>query len=168
MVGGAPDRRNPGPRSVAAIPAGFATLPRAMWTAEDHTADALLVVEAASWSELLAESAKAFGSWMSSGETPAPPDAMVEREVRVDGVDATETWVRFWRALLRLWTVEAVLAVEAEVEADGDKARARVRCVPAAALDDALLTDVKAVTWHDAEAGARADGSWRGRIVLDI
>jgi len=141
-----------------------------MWTAEDHTADALLVVEAPSWRELLAESAKAFGSWMASGETPAHLEAMVDREVRVDGVDATETWVCFWRALLRLWTVEGVLAVAAEVEPESEieSVRARVRCVPAAALDEALLTDVKAVTWHQAEAGARADGSWRGRIVLDI
>ena len=43
-----------------------------------------------------------------------------------------------------------------------------VHCVPAASLDQDSLVDVKAVTWHEASAAARADGTWRGTIVLDI
>ncbi len=146
-----------------------------MWTVEDHTADALLVISARSWHELLAEAVRAFGSWMAGGEAPAPvapgaPVASIEREIQAAGFDATETWVRLWRGLVRLWAVDGLLALEGEVErgANAGKICVRVRCAPVSGLDTSQLVDVKAVTWHRAEAGHRADGTWRGTIVLDI
>ena len=95
---------------------------------------------------------------------------MTRSEARDPDGNSTETWVQFWRALLRLWAVEGLLAVTGEVGSaeEGAEAHARVRCVPASELEPALLTDVKAVTWHGAEAKRRADGTWCGRIVLDI
>jgi len=139
-----------------------------MWRTLDHTADVALEVEAASWAELLTEAARAFGEWTSGGAITAA-EHETERVFEVRGADRVETWVRFWRELLRLWTVEGFLAAHARVEAepDGRAVRARVGCVSAGALDPARCFDVKAVTWHAAQAEERG-GRWVGTIVLDL
>lgn len=137
------------------------------WKLEDHTADVRLCVEAPSWVELLAEATRGFGEFV--GGEQRLRESRVEREVEVAGSDAPETWVRFWRALHRLWSVEGLLPLSAHVEPNSSphSARARVRCVPTAELDLDACEDVKAVTWHSAEA-LQADGLWRGRVVLDL
>lgn len=139
-----------------------------MWRTLDHTADVALEVEAAGWADLLGEATRAFGEFTCGGAL-APGLHETERALEVSGADRIETWVRFWRELLRLWTVEGFLPLHARVEAspDGAHASARVGCVSAGALDPARCTDVKAVTWHAAsvtEQGSR----WTGRIVLDL
>lgn len=140
-----------------------------MWKVLDHTADVSLAVEASSWRELLEEAAHAFGEWTSGGGLPAEAHE-TERAIEVRGADLVETWVHFWKALLRLWTVEGFLPAHARVEAEASatSVRARVGCVSAGALDPAHCADVKAVTWHGAQAGVGEDGRWRGRIVLDV
>jgi SHS2 domain-containing protein len=139
-----------------------------MWRTLDHTADAALEVEAASWPELLSEAARAFGEFTGGGALDAGQHE-TERALVVRGADRTETWVRYWRELLRLWTVEGFLAAHARVEAaaDGLAVQARVGCVSAGALDPARCQDVKAVTWHAAKVAER-DGRWTGTIVLDL
>ena len=139
-----------------------------MWRALDHTADAALEVEAAGWDELLAEAARAFGEWLTGGRVPSGAHE-TERALDLLGEDRVESWVRFWRELLRLWTVEGFLPVHARVEGDGEgrRVRARVGCVSAGALDPSHCLDVKAVTWH-AAAVERRGGAWVGRIVLDL
>jgi SHS2 domain-containing protein len=136
------------------------------WALEDHTADVLLRVEAESWSALLREAARCFGAFVGGG---AAPEGRQHARIEVEGVDAADTWVRYWRASHRLWAVEALLVVDARV-APGlapRVARAEVTCVPADVLDPSRGEDVKAVTWHGAEA-AEVEGGWRGRIVLDV
>src|SRR5262245_30252961 len=151
------------------------------WRLLDHTADVALEVEATTFPELLAEAARAFGEWLSEGQVAGSPH-VTERELEARGADRVETWVAFWRGLLRLWTVEGFLAAGARVDADDDgrEARARVACVSAGALDPGRCADVKAVTWHAARververavAAERAlsepRARWRGTIVLDL
>lgn len=139
-----------------------------MWHLEDHTADVQLVVLAADWPALLEEATAAFAGFMAGGEPPRGALRRV-RKVEVGAATASEAWVQWWRELLRLWTVEGLLALSAGVRPDATFAatRAVVRCVPAAELDPASLSDVKAVTRHRAEALSGADG-WSGRIVLDV
>lgn len=139
-----------------------------MWRTLDHTADVALEVEAASWPELLAEATRAFGEWMTGGGLD-PALHRTERALEVHGDDHADTWVRYWRELLRLWTVEGFLAVQARATAaaDGMSATARVGCVSAGALDPARCADVKAVTWHAARVEPR-NGRWTGTIVLDL
>jgi SHS2 domain-containing protein len=142
-----------------------------MWRTLDHTADVELEVQAASWPGLCAEAARAFGEWLSGGRLPVTPP-LTERALAVDGKDRVETWVGYWRALHRLWTVEGFLAVRARVaaRADGLGVEARVGCVSAGALDPAHCLDVKAVTWHDArvEEPSGERRTWVGTIVLDL
>jgi SHS2 domain-containing protein len=139
-----------------------------MWRTLDHTADVALEIEAESWPELFAEAARAFGEWTSAG-TMSPELHQTERVLDVIGADRVETWVHFWRALLRLWTVEGFLPIRARVEGapDGRAVHARVGCVSAGALDPAHCADVKAVTWHAARVEER-EGHWLGTIVLDL
>ena len=140
-----------------------------MWRLEDHTADVLLVVEADDWSGLLAEAVHAFGGWTSGGQTETL-EPRAKGHVAVSGADPVETWVRWWRELHRLWTVEALMPASGTLTARSDAASSSgtILCVPREALDLDLCEDVKAVTWHGAEAAERDDGSWRGTIVLDV
>src|SRR5262245_8489212 len=133
-----------------------------MWRTLDHTADAALEIEAASWPELLGEAARAFGDW-TSGSSLTPALHETGRVLAVACADRLEIWVRFWRELLRLWTVEGFLPVRARIElTDGGPGLcARVGCVSAGALDPARCLDVKAVTWHAARVEERA-GRWVG------
>jgi len=139
-----------------------------MWRVLDHTADVLLEVEAPSWAGLLEEAARAWGAWLSGGQELGRTS--FERTIEVQGSDAVEIWVHYWRRLHRLWTVEGALAITADGEplaVAGDSA-VRVRCVPLETLDLARCVDVKAVTWHEARVLERESGIWVGAIVLDL
>ena len=162
-----------------------------MWKVLDHTADVALAIEARSWPELFEEAARGFGAWMSGGTLPTGA-ALLERALELRGADAIETWVHFWKALHRLWTVEQLLPVGATVEPGSSATllRATIACIEAALVDPGTCQDVKAVTWHgarveeeknrggaeDAEIGGRRDGGfrggedrrWIGTIVLDL
>jgi len=144
-----------------------------MWRTLDHTADVALEIEAASWEELLAEAAHAFGEWTTGERVPAGAHE-TERALEVHGADRVESWVRFWRELLRLWTIEGFLPIHARIESDDVKdnseglhVHAKIGCVSAGALDPAHCQDVKAVTWHAAAVERRGE-AWVGRIVLDL
>jgi SHS2 domain-containing protein len=143
------------------------------WRTLDHTADVALEVRAERFPALLDDAARAFGELVSGGSAPADAPRVV-RALALAGADHVECWVRFWRECLRLWTVAELLVVDATVDRaveerpeGGPAVRARVVCVPAGALDPARCTDVKAVTWHAAEAEERG-GHWLGTIVLDL
>ncbi len=140
-----------------------------MWRVEDHTADVRLHVEADDWRGLLEESVAAFVGFVCA-EGPPEPRLRAMRKIEVRGDDAAETWVQWWRALLRLWTVDGVLPLEAgiEDEATPEHTRAIVRCAKERDVDTAGCADVKAVTRHGAAAGRAEDGRWSGSIVLDV
>ena len=145
----------------------------AMWRVEDHTADVLLFVEAPTWPALLEEAAVAFAGYVCAGAPPpARPvrgDGMrAVRRVEVKGGEEADTWVQWWRALHRLWTVEELLPVEAGVKEDASPKAAlgTVRCAPASVVRPEV--DVKAVTWHGAEVYRDHEGDWVGKIVLDV
>ena len=145
-------------------------MPALMWTAEDHTADIRLAVEAASWPELLAEATRAFGGWVrDAAGPPAESETSAGHELSVGHEQPAVAWVDWWRGLLRLWSVEGCLPVDARVPADAEPSgtRGRILVLPRSALDLSACAEVKAVTWHRAAASG-GDAGWRGTIVLDI
>lgn len=143
-------------------------LTRVSWRTLNHTADVGLEVEAESWPALLVEATRAFAQWSTDGRVDAAAHE-TERPIAVHGADRVETWVGFWRALHRLWTVEGFLPYHAKLAAspDGTSVTGTVGCVSAGALDPARCADVKAVTWHAAAVEERG-GRWIGSIVLDL
>ncbi len=140
-----------------------------MWTILDHTADLRVECSAPSWPELLEEAARAFGGLVCR-ERSATSSGQVQRELEVRGEDEQATWVRWWRGLHRLWTVEGLLTVDSEVDREltSTHARGRVECVPIGELDSGACADIKAVTWHGADVQRSGAGTWTGRIVLDV
>jgi SHS2 domain-containing protein len=146
-----------------------------MWRVLDHTADVLVECSAPSWPALLAEAARCLGVLARSGPEAAdgaaegPRAAVpVTRTLAVEGADAVETWVNWWRACLRLVVVEGLLPVDARVEGSTSAARGSVACLPLDALSPLGGADLKAVTWHGAAVEGGPGGDWRGRIVLDV
>ena len=139
------------------------------WTRLEHTADLAVEVRADSWPGLLGEGVRAFAALVCEAP-PAPRSGAPERSLCVEGRDAVETWVQWWRGLHRLWSVDALLPLMASVSSSADPASAEgvVRCEEASRIDLDLCFDLKAVTWHRAAAEQQPDGSWRGRIVVDV
>lgn len=138
------------------------------WRTLSHTADIGLEVEAESWPALLVEATRAFAQWLTGGRLDGVPHE-TERPIAVHGADRVETWVGYWRALHRLWTVEGFLPYHATLgtSPEGTSVTGTVGCVSAGALDPAHCADVKAVTWHAARVEERK-GRWIGSIVLDL
>jgi SHS2 domain-containing protein len=143
-----------------------------MWKVLDHTADLSVECSAPSWAELLAEAPRCLGSLVLDGpESGEPQRAGTEsRALEVAGLDASETWVRWWRACLRLLLVEGLLPVGARVDPSSSETRALgvVECAPLAGMGPLHGADVKAVTWHGAAVESGDGGLWRGTIVLDV
>jgi SHS2 domain-containing protein len=143
-------------------------LSRVSWRTLNHTADVQLEIEAETWSALLVEATRAFALWSTEGRSDGAPAAET-RDIEVRGTDRIETWVGYWRALHRLWTVAGLMPCRATLEApaDGTHVRGIVECIPAAALDPTRCADVKAVTWHAAAVEVKEE-RWIGSIVLDL
>ena len=144
-----------------------------MWKILDHTADLRVACAAPSWHELLAEAPRCLGLLVLEGVADAGgralPAATSERALDVAGLDASETWVLWWRACLRLVHVERLLPIGARVDASSTGARSRgtVDCASLGGLE-LRGVELKAVTWHGARAELGVDGTWRGEIVLDV
>lgn len=139
------------------------------WRIEDHTADVRLRVEAADWPSLLEEAARAFAAYLYGERLPSPRSS-VERSIEVAGDDRAECWVRWWRALFRLYAVEGLLALDVDARAseDATRVRATARCVPLDRLPAPADVDVKAVTWHDAVVREDGASGLAGEIILDV
>ena len=144
-----------------------------MWKVLDHTADLLVECSAPSWPELLAEAPRCLASLVLGGpesEEPRQVAGSMERALEVAGLDANETWVRWWRACLRLLLVEGLVPVGARVDPASSATRALgvVECATLADLGPLHGADLKAVTWHGAAVEGGDGGGWRGKIVLDV
>ncbi|KAA3608707.1 MAG: archease [Planctomycetota bacterium] len=144
-----------------------------VWRFIDHTADVLIEVQGQDWPHLLREAVDAFRAYLTGTDSLADEakeskdDRLVELEIT--GEEVADLWVRWWRALLRLWTVEEVYPLGVmELSCTDHRLQAKVATRSLEHLDWELCEDVKAVTWHQAEVQQQSDGFWRGTIVLDL
>ncbi len=127
----------------------------------DHTAEIELHVEAASRKELFAEAMQALAELLA--ERAAPGGDRARREVATSAPDLP--------TLLADWLTELAFLAES----DGFVPEAAERLDVSDTDLEATVTGrlaapshlIKAVTYHRLEA-QRADGGWRGRVVLDV
>jgi SHS2 domain-containing protein len=126
----------------------------------EHTAELGLEVEAASFEELLSEAARAFAELVAPGSSGAPASHTIELGVVHE------------RTLLADWLNELVFLAETEAFVperitSSERLEDRLR-IEIAGFEDAPRPLVKAVTYHGLELDESADGTWKGRVVLDV
>jgi SHS2 domain-containing protein len=93
-----------------------------------------------------------------------------EEMIDVDGRDWADLMVNWLRELLFLWAGRERVLTHVRVESLNEN---RLRAmVGSAAFDPAahrLNHEIKAVTYHQVQAGPMADGrEWRARVIFDV
>ena len=131
----------------------------------DHDADLGLTVEAASLSELFAETAKGLTACLTDLSAVGKRET---RRVEATGTGREELFVHWLKEWLYLYESEGFLVAEVEVL---DLSDGRVVGEAQSEVRDAerhpVLREVKAVTYHQVQVEPSSTG-WRGRVILDV
>jgi len=131
----------------------------------DHTADLGLHVFGADPSELFATAARAMFDIMVS---PESIHAMQSLNLQVEGADWPDLMVNWLRELLYLWTGEEnILRSIAVAELTPYRISAWVDLEPFQAKQHPVLNEIKAVTYHQIQAGPESD-HWEAKIIFDV
>lgn len=128
-----------------------------MYRFVEHTAELELELQARSAEEALEEALRAFSELAGHGEGD-----VVEREVDVEAPDLPALLAAWLDELLFLAETERLLPEEAEVRVRGARATGVIR---GRRGDPRPL--VKGVTLHRLRF-RQENGSWQGRVVLDV
>ena len=131
----------------------------------EHVADVRLRLDADGHAELLRAGLDGMNEILKPGFCrAAPPPASRERIV-LDAPDATVLLVDFLSAILTRVHVHRALYCAADLQLAGETGLvADLEGTPVDALD----TDIKAVTFHEAEVTRDAAGRWSTRLVFDL
>jgi len=131
----------------------------------DHTADFGLEIFGTDAGDLFIQAAKALTDLLTDPKTLQGRD---QRTLAVTGDDWADLMVNWLRELLYLWNGEEQLVREVAIETLEQK-RLVARVTTDAYNPDThpIRNEIKAVTYHQIEAGPHKDG-WRARVIFDI
>ena len=131
----------------------------------DHTADVGLDIVADDPAALFETAARALYDQLA---VPMTPSGDHRRTLDVTGEDWTDLMVNWMRELLYLFNGEQQILCSVSIEAiDHGRVRAVLGCEPFAPDLHDVRNEIKAVTYHQAEAGP-LEGKWRARIICDV
>jgi SHS2 domain-containing protein len=135
------------------------------WEHLEHTGDIAIRVTAATYEELLAESARAMTEILVD---PAAAQPQLLQDIVVEGEDPADL-LRAWLSELLYWfSAGNMVFVEYNVVVPGGRmVRAKVRGEPFDPQRHPLRTELKAVTYHHLEAKQTANG-WEGQVIFDV
>lgn len=131
----------------------------------EHTADFRLEIFGKDAADLFVQAAKALTDLLTA---PGSLEARQRRTLTVEGDDWPDLMVNWLRELLYLWNGEELLTCGVSL-----KNLAPTRLVAEVAIDaynphiHAIRNEIKAVTYHQIEAGPQSEG-WRARVIFDI
>jgi SHS2 domain-containing protein len=135
------------------------------YTQIDHTADLRIRVHGRSPGDLFGNAARALMDLMiedASGDTTAVD------EVALEGDDFADLMVRWLGEILYLFEVEGMVATVFDIhELEPKRLRATVRGVPFDPEIHEILTDIKAVTYHEIGVGPKG-GRWEAEVTFDV
>ncbi|MGH7814145.1 MAG: archease [Candidatus Binataceae bacterium] len=130
----------------------------------EHTGDAGIEVDAVTRAELFAKAILSVARLMVDEEGIEPR----ERRTIEAGADSDADLMHdILAAALNLFLADGFIWREASVEERGRSIVATLVGEPFGPKRHHLLTEIKAVTYHQLFVG-RADGGWRARIIFDI
>jgi protein archease len=131
----------------------------------DHTADFRLEIFGTDARDLFLQAALALTDLIADPRLVRPRKEQVVEVAARDWADLMVNWLR---ELLYLWNGEEQLVCRVVLEIlEQTRLRAKVvtgACDPAV---NAIRNEIKAVTYHQIEAGPHKTG-WRARVIFDI
>ncbi len=145
---------------------GEARNPGGTWRFEEHTADAILHVEAPSLEALFEAAARGLAAAI-AGEAARriEPRERVRVEVEARGVE--RQLVRFLNELLYLFDTQRFVVAGARVDLRDDAVEATLHGERVEQVEGDMQ-EVKAATYHGLEVQRTPDGRWTADVVLDL
>ncbi len=131
----------------------------------DHTADLGIRVPGEDSQDLFQNAARALMDLMIAGPTVKPTE---RKEIACEGEDLADLMVRWLGEVLYLFEGEGVVATSFDIHELGpERLRATVEGVLFDPEIHEVLTDIKAVTYHQIEVAPRG-GRWEARVIFDV
>lgn len=131
----------------------------------DHTADLAVKVQGNDPARLFENAGKALMHIMLRGKASISP---VDRRISLSGLDMEDLLVRWLGELLYLLEGERLVVTDLKIEhLAPDRLDAVVQAVPFDPEAHEILSEIKAVTYHQVEVAEKGD-HWEARVVLDI
>ena len=131
----------------------------------DHTADLAIRVYGEDPKALFKNAGRALMDLMI---VKASGDDAANIEIAIEGEDLPDLMVRWLGEILYLFEGEGVVATEFDIhELESKKLRATVGGVPFDPEIHEVLTDIKAVTYHQIEVAPRW-GRWEAEVTFDV
>lgn len=135
------------------------------YTLIDHTADFGIHVFGENSAELFEHAALIMFELIVES---APSGECRQSQISIKGNDWPDLMVNWLRELLYLWTGSGkILRSITFEELSENRIAARVDHVPFRADQHSVLNDIKAVTYHQIQAGPLG-GHWEAKIIFDI
>lgn len=131
----------------------------------EHTADAGIVVHAATLEELFVQSA--LGMYAVITDIAGVRD-QTSREVQVEAADAEHLLVAWLLELLFLTETEHLLFSRFDVRIKDNVLRGTAHGEPLDAAHHELGAIIKGVTRHLLDVRQEADGCWRATVLFDV
>ena len=131
----------------------------------EHTADAGIEVTAPDAQALFIEAARALCDLLATAKGPCDRMAC---EISVQGADWTDLMVNWLRELLYLFNGRDLLVRQITItRLDPRQIAARLACDRVDGRRHVVGHEIKAVTYHQAQVAAGAEG-WQARVILDL
>lgn len=131
----------------------------------DHTADLAVKVQGGDPVSLFENAGKALMHIMLRGKASVNP---VDLRISLSGQDLEDLLVRWLGELLYLLEGERLVVTGLKVERlASDRLEAVVETVPFDPETHEILSEIKAVTYHQVEVAEKGD-HWEAKVVLDI
>ncbi|BBO91356.1 archease [Desulfosarcina ovata] len=134
------------------------------YTLLDHTADLRIRISGGDMAELFANAALALADLICDPNTLISDETLT---IEIEGNDPADLMVNYLRELLYQWTGNEKLINTVDILNISDNAlSARLHTTRYNADQHAILSEIKAVTYHQIAVEPAADG-WQATVVFD-
>ena len=132
----------------------------------DHTADLGILVSGEDLRDLFQNAA---GAMMEIMLDPDPEQHGSLREISIEGTDLADLMVRWLGEILYLFEGDNRVVIRTKIrDITPHYLTARVETVPFSLKRHELLTEIKAVTYHQIQVQQEETGQWKAMIIFDL
>lgn len=132
----------------------------------DHTADLGILVSGEDLKRLFQNAAHAMTRVMLDHKSEQPDST---RELSVEGTDLADLMVRWLGEILFLFEVDNVVVTRTKIiSISANRVVAQIETAPFSLSRHEVLTEIKAVTYHQIQVKQEKMGRWNARIIFDL
>ncbi|UCF57312.1 MAG: archease [Deltaproteobacteria bacterium] len=135
------------------------------YTLLDHTADLGIKVRGTDLKDLFESTARALMHLMVRGETPSKTAPM---KIFVSGEDLADLMVRWLGEVLYLFEGENLVVTSIHIDSlSSSHLDAKLETVPFDPTTHEILSEIKAVTYHQIEVAEKGN-RWEAKVIFDM